>query len=115
VDGIARSPDGASPGSANVIDYTPGHISIQTDAQRPALLVVAEGYYPGWHATLDGQPVEILRANYISQGVVVPAGKHTVELKYEPDSFRNGAILSLLGLLGLGGLIIWWWRGARQT
>ncbi len=112
---IARSTDGTSPGSTDVVAYTPGHIVIETDAQRPALLVVAESYYPGWHATLDGQPVETLRANYISQGVVVPAGKHTVEMKYEPDSFRNGALLSVAGLLGLGGLIVWWRRGARRA
>ena len=115
VEGISRGPDGTSPGSANVLAYTPGHIAIRTQAQREALLVVAESFYPGWRATLDGQPVEILRANYISQGVVVPEGEHTVELRYEPDSFRYGALLSLAGLAGLAGLIVWWRRGARQT
>ncbi|MGA7730730.1 MAG: YfhO family protein [Chloroflexia bacterium] len=114
VAGISRSPDGTSPGSANVLIYTPGHITIQTEAQRPALLVVAESYYPGWHATLDGQPTQVLRTNYISQGVAVPVGTHTIDLRYEPDSLRNGALLSLVGLLGLAGLALWWRRGARQ-
>jgi hypothetical protein len=113
VAGIERSPDGGSPGSSNVLSYAPGHIAVETTAHRPALLVVAESYYPGWHATIDGQPAEILRANYISQGVVVPAGKHTVELKYEPESFRNGALLSVAALAGLAGLTFWWRRQRR--
>ena len=113
ISGIQRAPDGSSPGSVAVPEYTPGHILLNVEAQRPSLVVVAESYYPGWHATVDGQPVEIVRANYLSQGIVVPEGKHTIEMKYEPDSFRNGMLLSLVGLLGLGGLIIWWrWRGA---
>ncbi|MEO5952197.1 MAG: YfhO family protein, partial [Chloroflexia bacterium] len=107
VSGIQPPSDGSSPGAASVDEYTPGYIRLTTDGTRSALLVVSESFYPGWHATLDGQPVEILRTNYLSQGVVVPAGKHTIEMKYEPDSFRNGALLSFTGLLGLVGLLVW--------
>ena len=107
VAGIRRAPDGSSPGSVAVSEYSPGHIRLDVDAQRPSLLVVSESYYPGWRATLDNQPVEILRANYLSQGIVVPAGKHTIEMKYEPNSFRNGVIISLVGLMGLLALIVW--------
>jgi uncharacterized membrane protein YfhO len=45
--------------------------------------------------------------------MIVPEGNHTVELKYEPESFRNGLILSVVGLLGLASLLIWWRRGNR--
>lgn len=111
---IQPSSDGSSPGAVSVDEYTPGHIRLTANAQRPSLLVVSESYYPGWHATLDGQPVQILRANYLSQGIVVPAGQHTIEMKYEPDSFRNGALLSVAGLLGLAGLFIWARRKPTQ-
>ena len=111
--GIARAPDGSSPGAVSVPDYTPGHIVLNVDASRTSLLAVAESYYPGWNATLDGRPIPILRANYLSQGVVVPAGKHVIEMKYEPASFRNGVILSVAGLFGLLGLFVWWRRGVR--
>jgi hypothetical protein len=114
VAGIAPAPGGTSPGSSTVLSYTPGSITVETEAQRPALLVVAETYYPGWHATVDGQPAAILRANYLSQGVVVPEGKHTVELRYEPDSLRTGAVLSAASLAGLAGLVLWWRRGHRE-
>ena len=112
---IQRASDGSSPGSVSVSEYTPGHILLDVDAQRPSLLVISESYYPGWHATLDNQPTEILHANYLSQGIVVPSGKHSVEMRYEPDSFRNGALLSLAGLLGLTGLLIWSRWGVRRT
>ena len=113
VSSIAHDPQGTSPGSVNVSEYTPGHIVLSVDALRAGLAVVAESYYPGWQATVDGQPVQILRTNYISQGIVVPEGKHTIEMKYEPDSFRNGAFLSLAGVVGLAGLIFWWRKGKR--
>ncbi|MGA7730731.1 MAG: YfhO family protein [Chloroflexia bacterium] len=111
--GIQRAPDGSSPGSVSVLEYTPGHIRLEVDAHRPSLLVVSESHYPGWHASMDNQPVEILHTNYLSQGIVVPAGKHAIVMKYEPDSFRNGAILSLVGLAGLAGLLIWSRRSSR--
>jgi hypothetical protein len=115
---IRHDAAGGSPGSTMVQAYTPGRIALQVTAARPALLVVAESWYPGWRATLDGQPVDILRTNYLSQGVVVPAGMHTVELRYQPDAFTLGAAISGLGLLALLGLALWaWWprRPASRT
>jgi Bacterial membrane protein YfhO len=112
---VVRAQDGTSPGGVFVPEYTPGHIVLNVDASRTALLVVAESYYPGWNATLDGRPIPILRTNYLSQGIVVPAGKHTVEMKYEPASFSTGAILSAAGLAGLLGLALWAMRGRKPT
>jgi hypothetical protein len=116
VEGIQRAPDGSSPGNTAVREYTPGHVVVEVDAKRPALLVVAESYYPGWKATLDDAPVDILRANYLSQGVIVPEGTHRIELRYEPDSFRYGAIVSVLILLGIVGLgVLLGYRGRRRA
>jgi hypothetical protein len=104
---IQHDPAGTSPGTVDVQAYTPGAIRLQTTATRPALLVVAETLAPGWRATLDGQAVPIWRANYLSQGVVVPAGTHTVELHYLPDSVLIGAAISGLALvIGLGLIVI---------
>jgi hypothetical protein len=108
---ITHDPAGTSPGETEVLEYTPGHIKMRADATRPALLVVSESLYPGWRATLDGNPVAVLRANYLSQGVVVPAGSHVVELNYEPGAFKYGALISAFGLVTLVGLGVWaWWR-----
>ncbi|MDQ3707365.1 MAG: YfhO family protein, partial [Chloroflexota bacterium] len=104
----------SSPGSTQIVRYTPGRIVVQTEALRPALLVVAESWYPGWRAKLDTQPVPLLRTNYLSQGVVVPAGTHVVELEYSPDSFTYGMWLSIAGSLGVFALAAWAWR-VRQS
>ncbi len=103
----AYAPGSGQPGSVTVASYSPGHIVLDVDAARPSLLVVAESYYPGWRATIDGLPATILRANYLSQGLVMPMGRHTVELSYEPDSFRYGALISVAGLASLLVLGAW--------
>jgi uncharacterized membrane protein YfhO len=60
--------------------------------------VLADTFYPGWQATLDGQPVEILRANHTFRAVAFPPGEHTVVFRYLPLSFQVGAVVSLLTL-----------------
>ncbi len=113
VSGIKREAGGGSPGSTEVTEYSPGHIVLRVSATRPALLVVAESWDVGWRARLDGVPVESLRANYLSQGIVVPAGAHTVAIEYAPASFRYGAIVSVVSLLGIVLLAVagrWWAR-----
>jgi hypothetical protein len=105
--GVERDPSGTPPGRADVTEYRPGYVRIEIEAARPALMVAAESYYPGWHATLDRQPTELQRANYLFQGVVEPAGTHTVELRYDPDGVLYGTVVTLAGVVGLLGLIVW--------
>ena len=100
---IRHDPAGSSPGGTSVDQYESGHVRIAVDATRESLLVVAESWYPGWHATLDGQPAADLRANWLSQGVVVPPGHHVVEFTYLPATFVWGAWVS-----GGAGLITLW-------
>ena len=72
---------------------------VEAQADRPALLVLTDSWYPGWKATVDGEPTEIERVDYLIRGVPVPAGSHTVEFTYEPASWRAGWIVSALALL----------------
>jgi hypothetical protein len=102
-----------SPGNVAVSQYTSGHIRLEVTAARPSLLVVAESWYPGWEARLDGEGTALFRANYLSQGVIVPEGTHTVELDYHPASFMYGVIVSVLGLLGTTALGLWAYRGGK--
>jgi len=100
-----------SVGSTEVLEYSPGLVRLRVMAARPALLVVSESWYPGWRGTLDNREVAVLRANYLSQGIVVPKGTHVVELKFSSSAFMTGALISLLGLLGLLALALWaWWE-----
>jgi uncharacterized membrane protein YfhO len=72
-------------------------VRIEAEAVAPALLVVQDAFWPGWRASIDGQPTEILAADYLVRAVRWPAGRHALELSYEPPEIRTGLALSALG------------------
>ncbi len=76
----------------------PNRVEVRTESAAPAMLVLSANHYPGWRATVDGQPVEVARVNYNLRGVAVPAGKHLVTFVYRPKSVLIGLIVSLLTL-----------------
>lgn len=86
-------------GSAVLVLDEPRRQIWQTSGTAPALLVVADAYYPGWSATLDGAPVDVLRANVAFRAVAVPGGAHTVEFRYEPRSVTAGLWISIASLV----------------
>ncbi len=88
---------------ARFASYEPNRLVIETNNDKPAVLVVSERHYPGWVATLDGAKTPIHQTDFLLRGVVVPAGKHTIEMSYRAPQARNGAIISLLTLC----LIVW--------
>lgn len=91
---------------ARVIAFERNRIVIEVDAPAPAVLVVNEVWAPEWRAALDGDPVALFRANYMLRGVVVPAGKHTVEMTFHVPGFRIGFIALVVLLLGFVGLTV---------
>ncbi|HPT71909.1 MAG TPA: YfhO family protein [Candidatus Cloacimonadota bacterium] len=67
---------------------------------KPSFLTVSEIYYPaGWNAYIDGKKTPIYATDYILRGVVVPAGNHILEMKFEPESYKISLKLSLIGIL----------------
>lgn len=101
--GLARS---GGTGTADIVRYEPNRVEIVARADAPALLLLADAYFPGWRATLDGREVAIFRANGLFRAVELPPGEHHVVFRYSPFSFQVGAYLSLMGVfavvLGLG-------------
>jgi len=91
---------------ARVVAYEPARLIVETQAATPSVLVLSEIFYPGWEATVDGQPTRVLLANYLLRSVAVPPGQHRIELRYRAPAARNGAIISVLTLLLLSGLAI---------
>lgn len=80
-----------------VTEWDPHHLSLQVDAPGTNFLVVSEIIYPpGWHATIDGNPAEIIQTNYLLRGLVVPAGKHEIKFEYRDEAFETGKTISLL-------------------
>ncbi len=66
--------------------YEPNELSYDVNSDKGGVLVFSEIYYPGWTATVDGQPVELGRVNYVLRAMNVKAGKHAVTLSFKPAS-----------------------------
>ncbi len=101
-------------GNITFLDYAPERVALTVNAAEPAMLVLADAYYPGWGAKVNGEPVEISQANTMFRAIPVLAGESQVEFTYAP-SWMPGALIAggaawvgfaaiLLVLVGLGGL-----------
>lgn len=86
-------------GEATILAYAPEQVSIRTRSSAPALLVLSDTFYPGWTATVDGDPAPIYRSNVLMRGVSVPAGEHEVVFRYAPRAWQQGLLVSALGAL----------------
>jgi hypothetical protein len=95
-----------SPGRILRSKWRPSAVRLEVDVKRPAILVVTDTWYPGWRGAMDGRSVPLLRANGTQRAVAVPAGRHTVVLRYSPASFKLGVVLSLLSALGVAGIFL---------
>ena len=74
------------------------HLIYESNAKANQFAVFSEIYYPaGWNAYIDGKPADILKTNYVLRGIMVPEGKHKVEMKFEPKMVQLGNTLSLIG------------------
>lgn len=83
-------------GFIELTEYEPNYLKYQTKANTEQLTVFSEIYYDkGWHAYIDGEKVPYFRVNYVLRAMVLPAGEHTVEFKFEPTSYYMGNKVSL--------------------
>ncbi len=96
-------------GRAEVLTYHPEHVRVAVETRSEAFLVLSDTFYPGWRAYVDGEEVEIFRANYLFRAVRVPRGSSSVEFRYSPLSYRVGKLLSVIGVIAVGA--VWWFRG----
>jgi hypothetical protein len=88
----------ASASTIAITDFRPAYLDIGVEAGGAHLLVLSQIHYPGWQVKIDDQPAELLQVNVVQQGVVVPPGKHQVELTFWPKSFMMGVIASSIGV-----------------
>jgi len=84
--------------SIKLDDYKSNHLVYHTKAASEQLAVFSEIYYSkGWNAYIDGELNPHIRANYTLRAMMIPAGEHTVEFKFEPTSYYTGERISLIG------------------
>ena len=105
--GKAQSND--STAKVKLVKYEPNSLQYTIDSKKGGVVVFAEIYYPGWTATIDGQPAELGRVNYILRALNVKAGKHTVVLDFHPTSISTtetiayiAIVILLLAIAGAG-------------
>jgi hypothetical protein len=96
--------------TAHVVRYGTDSLEIEVETPVAGMLVLSDPYYSGWQAEVDGQPVEILRANYAFRAVAVPSGIHRVTMAFRPATWRVGLVITLstlLLLLAVGAVLVW--------
>jgi hypothetical protein len=87
-------------------ERTPNHLRLHVTSDRAALLVIADNWFPAWHATVDGKEAPVLRAYHTLRAIPVQAGDHTVEMYYHSVVVARSlwvTVVALLILCGLGG------------
>lgn len=99
--GLGQGPDLAPTETAVILSHSANSLTIETTTTTSRFLVVVETNYPGWHATLDGQPMPLYQTNGALRGVVVPAGTHRISLRFRPTTLWIGTVTSLLTSLSV--------------
>ncbi len=98
--------------------YEPNHLTYDVQSDKGGVVVFSEIYYPGWTATIDGQPAELGRVNYILRALNVKAGKHQVELSFNPKSVERTETIAYIAfvvlLLAVLGVAFVEWRRKRS-
>lgn len=101
VKGIAPELQKCTEGEAvKVLERESNFVSLEASLQCRGMVILADTYFPGWTATVDGKSASIYEAYGFLRGVVVEAGTHRIEMRYRPKSVYWGAALTGIGLLG---------------
>ena len=117
---VKASSPADSTGYVELLAYEPNALKYEVNSTNGGTVVFSEIYYPGWQAWIDGEEVEHGRANYILRAMNVPAGKHVVEFKFDPDSLHATETiayiaLALLGVAAVVGVVIACRRNGQRT
>ena len=99
-----------TPGKVELVSYGPNKVILNCKTAQDVFLYASDTFYPGWRAYVDGQRTEILRADLAFRAVKVPPGEHTIVFRYVPISFYVGLLVTAIGFVLFGLLIV---RGRR--
>ncbi|MHC0445528.1 YfhO family protein [Flavobacterium sp. 3-218] len=89
-------------GTIKVVTYKPNYIKYKSDKENDGLAVFSEMYYKnGWNAYIDGKLTDHFPVDYVLRAMEVPAGKHTIEFKFEPQIIKTGGTITLISSIGM--------------
>jgi hypothetical protein len=96
-----------SAASIRLTAYEPNHLVYEYRSGMPQMVVFSEIFYDkGWNAYIDGELTSHIRVNYVLRGITVPAGKHEVVFKFEPENYFRGEKIALASSIGIVLLIL---------
>ena len=81
-----------------VTQYSNNQVALNAELSEAGYVIISDAYFPGWQATIDGNPTTVYRANQAFRAVAVPAGLHIIVFHYVPTAFYRGIVLSILAL-----------------
>lgn len=114
-----RSFEKDSTSTIELTSYKPNHLKYTSNNAKNGFGVFSEMYYEkGWKATIDGKEAKIFNVDYVLRGLQIPAGKHIIEFKFEPQVVKTGstiALISTLLMLLTIGLGIFYWRKQNKN
>ena len=90
---VPQSTEGSS---VEITDYGLNSIRLEAHIEKPCLLLLSEIYYPSWHATVDGEPVDVLRADYCLRAIPLDAGSSVIEFRFRSDILRISLVISIV-------------------
>jgi hypothetical protein len=96
-----------STASITLDSYKPNHLKYTSNNANEGLAVFSEIYYgKGWNAFVDGKKVDHIRVDYVLRGLQIPAGKHSIEFKFEPEVIKTGSTITLIRAAGMLLLLV---------
>ena len=104
-------------GTAEITHYDTNEVDIKANLSKAGWLLLTDTYYPGWKVYIDGKEEKIYKADYLFRAVYLNKGKHNVRFVYEPTSFRAGLTVSVVTILILCALGIYYlvlFRGRKD-
>ncbi len=99
------------PGEVEIADEADTRVRLRASCPGPRVLVLADAWYPGWSVAVDGEPAELLRANFAFRAVALPAGEHQVVFRFRPASWDVALPMCAVGMLVVIALGLWPRRG----
>ena len=110
-----ESGDKGRKGTVHIAEYDSERVVVNTDSITGGLLILTDANYPGWEASIDGDSAKVYSADVLFRGVMVPPGLHEITFVYDPDSFKIGRALTLIGLIILVILLAFIVVSARRS
>lgn len=103
------APETAAPGptaAARITAHGLHEVRVEASTDQPAILVLTDGWFPGWTARVDGAPARLWRADHAFRGVVLAPGRHVVDFRYAPTSLTIGLGISAASLV-VTAILLW--------